>query len=67
MAISSDATRVGRVRVKHELTQEPVFIRLHPIASGFISLSRWLLDDPPKYWKRLRPSLNGIQEVTDSD
>src|SRR6266851_9470926 len=49
-----------------EVGRQPPFTGLPRIAPAFIGLSRWLLNDPPKWWTRLRLGLDGIQEVTGS-
>src|SRR5712664_4960848 len=49
-----------------EVGRQPPFTGLPRIAPAFIGLSRWLLNDPPKWWTVLRLGRNGIQEVTGS-
>src|SRR5712664_1860297 len=49
-----------------EVGRQPPFTGLPRIAPAVIGLSRWLLNDPPKWWTRLRLGLHGIQEVTGS-
>ena len=54
------------LEASEELGRQPPFTGLPRIAPDCVRLSRWLPNDPPKWWTLLRLGLDGIQEVTGS-